>query len=413
VTSLRVSRRALLGSAAAGAAGLGVGAIAGWRLTEGAAASDTLQPVRGWYGKTQPGISDRTRGFTMLASFTCVARSPAALEQMFRDLGDQARVLCDGLSEGDMATSAPPPTTGMLGDDSTKGTTVVVSVGASLFDGRLGLADKLPSELVPMPFLVNDRLDPAWSHGDVLVQIAADRPDALAHSIRQIARATRDSLILRWMLDGFNQADPADKPGHVQNRNTLGFKDGTANLDMNGADAAHFVWIENDLNNRVEPAWTQNGTYQVVRLIRTLVEQWDRAPLSEQEHIIGRSKESGAPLGLRGEADDPGYADDPEGDRIPLDAHIRLARPRTRATEHQRMLRKGFNYAHGFDRSGYVDQGLAFVSYQKTLDAFMAVQLRLKGEPLEEYTLPFGGGFFFVLPGVQDADDYLGRTLLA
>ena len=43
----------------------------------------------------------------------------------------------------------------------------------------------------------------------------------------------------------------------------------------------------------------------------------------------------------------------------------------------------------------------------------MTIQMRLKGEPLEEYTLPFGGGFFFTLPGVADEQDWLGRTLLA
>jgi deferrochelatase/peroxidase EfeB len=413
VRTPQVSRRALLGGAAAGTAGVGVGAIASWALTEEAVASCEPQPVRGWYGTTQPGIADRTRGFTLLAAFTCVAPDRARLEQMFRDLGAEAHRLCDGITEGPLDEASPPPTTGLMGTDSTKGTTVAVSVGASLFDQRYGLADKKPRELVEMPYLVNDRLDPAWSHGDVLVQVAADRPDALAHAIRQVSRATRDSLILHWVTDGFNQAGPDDRPGHVQNRNTLGFKDGTANLDMSGPDAADFVWVESDLNNRTEPAWTQNGTYQVVRLIRTLVEQWDRAQLREQEQIIGRAKESGAPLGLTDQAADPDYADDPKGERIPLDAHIRLARPRTARTEHQRMLRKGFNYAHGFDESGYVDQGLAFVSYQKTLDAFMAIQMRLKGEPLEEYTLPFGGGFFFVLPGVRDETDHLGRTLLS
>jgi hypothetical protein len=102
VTAPRVSRRALLGSAAAGTAGLGIGAVAGWSLTEDAVASETLAPVRGWYGATQPGIADRTRGFTMLASFTCVADDRAGVEQMFKDLGEEAHILCDGLSEGEL-----------------------------------------------------------------------------------------------------------------------------------------------------------------------------------------------------------------------------------------------------------------------------------------------------------------------
>ena len=96
----------------------------------------------------------------MLAAFTCVAADRGALEQMFRDLGAEAHRLCDGMSEGPPENpEAPPPTTGILGDDSTKGTPVAISVGASLFDDRYGLADKRPRELVEMPYLVNDRLD--------------------------------------------------------------------------------------------------------------------------------------------------------------------------------------------------------------------------------------------------------------
>jgi deferrochelatase/peroxidase EfeB len=120
----------------------------------------------------------------------------------------------------------------------------------------------------------------------------------------------------------------------------------------------------------------------------------------------------GAPLGLRREEADPAYDDDPSGERIPLDAHIRLARPRDMSTESQRILRKGFNFQKGFDRAGLLDQGLAFVSYQRRLADFLVVQERLACEPLEEYTLPFGGGFFFVLPGAEGADDWLGRSLL-
>jgi deferrochelatase/peroxidase EfeB len=40
------------------------------------------------------------------------------------------------------------------------------------------------------------------------------------------------------------------------------------------------------------------------------------------------------------------------------------------------------------------------------------VQNRLKGEPLEEYILPVGGGFFFMLPGVAGSDRFLGDQLV-
>jgi len=51
---------------------------------------------------------------------------------------------------------------------------------------------------------------------------------------------------------------------------------------------------------------------------------------------------------------------------------------------------------------------------QRDLDAgFITVQNRLNGEALEEYITPVGGGFFFALPGVRDAEDWYGRALLA
>ena len=150
----------------------------------------------------------------------------------------------------------------------------------------------------------------------------------------------------------------------------------------------------------------------MARLIRLLVERWDRVALSEQQQIMGREKVSGAVLGLAREEDEPDYARDRAGRVVPLDAHIRLANPRTPETAGELMLRKGFHFQKGFDGAGLLDQGLAFVSYQRRLAQFLAVQERLKGEPLEEYTLPFGGGFFFALPGARNRDDWLGRTLL-
>jgi deferrochelatase/peroxidase EfeB len=42
------------------------------------------------------------------------------------------------------------------------------------------------------------------------------------------------------------------------------------------------------------------------------------------------------------------------------------------------------------------------------------VQRRLAGETLSKYILPFGGGYYYVLPGVDQAvrGDYLGRGLM-
>ncbi len=147
-----------------------------------------------------------------------------------------------------------------------------------------------------------------------------------------------------------------------------------------------------------------------------MVERWDRTPLGEQERIVGRMKMSGAPLDRpeASEAEVPDFAADPDGARTPLDAHIRLANPRTVETQKSLMLRRPFNYVNGVMKNGQLDQGLLFIAWQADLEeSFIAVQKRLDHEPLEEYIKPVGGGYFFALPGFMEGDDYLGRTLIA
>lgn len=164
-----------------------------------------------------------------------------------------------------------------------------------------------------------------------------------------------------------------------------------------------------------EPSWAAGGSYQVVRIIRNFVERWDRTPLTEQERIIGRRKDSGAPMDGTPHATEhnvPDYAADPLGHVTALESHIRRANPRTRGDADQRMLRRPFNYSNGVARSGQLDQGLLFISYQADLEqGFITVQRRLDGEPMEEYFQPVGGGYFFALPGVAEGD-YLGSALV-
>ena len=114
---------------------------------------------------------------------------------------------------------------------------------------------------------------------------------------------SRSGMQLRWKIEGYSSPPRPSGTG----RNLLGFKDGTAN--PTGTLAGDLVWVDDP----AEPAWARNGSYLVVRLIRMLVEFWDRVSINE---------------------------------------------------------------------------------------------------PLVDYVQPFGGGYFFTLPGVRDASDWYGKTLL-
>lgn len=410
-----ISRRRFVGGAA-GLAGLaGAGAIGfAARADESEAGASALgPPVRlPFHGEHQTGITSPAPAAALLASFDLVADDRNEVRKVLQELTEEFAALMSGTPVPDRGEHYPPLDTGSLGTDPPPADlALTLAIGASMFDDRFGLADRRPRELVTMTELANDRLDPARCHGDLLVSIAADSADVCLFALRQVMRRTRAHLVLRWMVEGFNRRD-APEPGKAQVRNLLGFKDGTANLAPSDDELlARHVWVGTDDG---EPAWAAGGSYQVARSIRMLVEAWDRATLREQEAIIGRHKATGAPLGAEHETDVPDYDRDPGGEVIPLDAHIRLANPRTPETEQNLILRRGFSYSRGFDAAGRLDQGLAFVSFQRSLDrGFLAVQERLSGEPLEEYIRAEGGGFFFAFPGVRHEGDFFGRALLA
>ena len=405
-----MKRRAFLGSAAAvgaGAAidrvlGAGAGSAPAQAAQHGAAAAAPIV----FEGAHQAGILTSAPPHAIFAAFDAIAPSRAELATALQALSERARRLTRGYDALlGAAGEGPTPDSGILGPRVTPdGLTVTVAFGASLFGSRYGLGGRKPRALKPMTTFPDDALVAEECHGDVLVQLCANSEQTLLNALRDLMRATRGSLAPRWKIEGFL---PVPKESGAP-RNLLGFKDGTANP----ATADHglmdrVVWARDG-----EPSWAAGGTYQVVRIIRNRVEFWDRVARSEQELMIGRDKDTGAPLGRPRETDDPGYPSDPKGERIPMDAHIRLARPRTAATEGSRILRRGYSYSRGLDLSGQLDMGLVFCCFQADVEQqFEVVQKRLAGEPLVDYVVPTGGGYFFAPPGARDGQDWVGSGL--
>lgn len=419
-SSSGTSRRSLLGA-------LGAASLAGGLARPEHARAETHRQVADapainpsvdervpFHGMYQSGIVTPRPANGMIAAFDVVVASPDELERLFRRLTERIVFLTAGGTPADLDPLLPPADSGILGPAiRPDALTITVGLGASLFDDRPWLQPLKPRVLMRMTRFSNDALDAAICHGDISLQICANTQDTTIHALRDIIKSIPDQLVLRWKQEGNVPATPPNPDGTIPSaRNFLGFLDGSANPDSNDAALMEkLVWTG---PAHGEPHWAANGTYQAVRVIRTLVERWDRTPLNEQELIIGRRKMSGTPLiGGESERDIPEYDSDPEGRVTPLDAHIRLANPRTPEAMKNLMLRRGFNYSNGVTRARQLDQGLLFISYHRDLlKGFIEVQRRLDGEPLEEYIRPVGGGYFFVLPGARDAADYLGRTLV-
>jgi len=364
-----------------------------------------------------------------------IAPNRGVLATALQNLSTRARSLTQGDTVGAEELDDPPPDSGILGPiNAPDELTITIAFGASLFDRRYGLQALRPRGLERMPNFAHDNLDPARSHGDVLLSVCAGQRDTVTHTVRELMRSVVGHLTPRWRIDGFQSARRGPTPANHP-RNLFAFRDGTANPDVNDASLMdELIWLppahppttqparplatpsappaSPGARSSGEPAWASGGTYQVVRTIRMHVEFWDRVGMFEQQKMIGRYRVSGAPLGGTNEFEDPRYDLDPQGKRIPLVAHIRLANPRTPQTADQRILRRGYNFDRGIDEAGDLDQGLVFVAFNQDIQRqFATIQKRLEEEEMVDYITPVGGGYFFAPPGAHGPGDWVGSGL--
>jgi deferrochelatase/peroxidase EfeB len=355
-------------------------------------------------GVTTPGMQE-----AVFIAFDVLARDRKGLSETLALLTARIAFLTQGGVAPVDSVRMPPPDSGIMGTSvDPDGLTITVAVGASLFDSRFGLAARRPKHLVHMDAFPNDALDGNWCDGDLILQCCANSRETVIHAVRDIIKHMPDKLAARWKMDGFLPASAVRKA--TTPINLFGFKDGTGNPSTRDpALMDKMVWVG---PADQEPAWALGGSYLAVRLIRFTLEQWDRTPLGEQQADFGRNKASGAPLGKAQEFDDPQFSSDPHGKQVPLDSHMRRAEPRLHGRHDAKLLRRSYSYSLGLTKSGQLDMGLVFVCFQSNLQTgFIETQKRLNGEPLEEYIKPFGGGYYFVLPGIG-TDNWLGKSLL-
>ncbi|MFL5736889.1 MAG: Dyp-type peroxidase, partial [Actinomycetota bacterium] len=357
----RYTRRSMLGL-------LGTAALGGI-VPEAAAAAATSEAtdrssVVAFNGTHQAGIVTPPPPHMLFAAFDVTTERTSELRDLMRTWTEAALGMTRGRSSSGPAAKGDkgPPETGETVGLPAASLTLTFGLGPTLFqlDGhdRFGLRTSRPAGLGDLPAFAHDRLDADRSGGDLCVQACAEDSLVVFHAIHELARLGLGIVRIRWLQQGFGQAAAVGAQQPTQ-RNLMGFKDGTLNIRNDDTRALNrFVWVGN-------PSWMRGGTYVVVRRIRMRLQEWDTSSLADQQHTIGRMKESGAPLGKKQEFDRLDLsAHRPNGrPMIPQDAHVRLASPSSNGGE--RLLRRGYSFVDGADGAGYVDAGLFFVAFQR------------------------------------------------
>ncbi|WP_200331542.1 Dyp-type peroxidase [Leucobacter sp. L43] len=401
-----VSRRGLLfGGAVAGlgaAAAVGADALLS-RAKPGHApgvASDTAASIHGghtvdFHGAHQAGITTTPQAHaTFVALDLHDGTDRDALRRMMQILTEDAARLTQGgpaLADSEPELGAVPARL-----------TVTFGFGPALVARAAG-PSAIPEWLRPLPAFTIDRLEPGWSDGDLLLQIASDDALTVAHATRMLLKDARSFASVRWTQVGFRRAFGAEKPGTTM-RNLFGQVDGTANPSPEDQDFDRLVWATD--------GWLAGGTGFVLRRTHMDLDKWDRLDRSGREQSMGRTLANGAPLTGVHEHDEPDFdAKTNVGfPVIPEFSHIRRARSEN---ADERIFRRAYNYDHAPSGGEISDSGLLFVSFQADVTKqFVPIQRRLDElDLLNEWTTPVGSAVFAIPPGCSEGG-YIGETLL-
>lgn len=390
----KLSRRGFLAGASASAGAI-VGASAGaWFGSDQAATAAELKAQTAvlkrkekFTGPHQNGIEVELQTFTNFVAFDLAPGTDkaAALRWMTLLTDDIAR-----LTQGDPTLADAQPQLAL----GPARLTVTVGFGPSLFS-KLGLESQMPESFKDLPAFKIDALKPEFSGGDILLHISADDPIVLSHAVRRLITDSLTFASVRWSQQGFSNAQGV-VPHGVRQRNLMGQVDGTDNPAFNTDDFNNLVWIQDG------PRWIQGGTIMVFRRIAMQLNTWDQLGRTEKEQVIGRTLDTGAPLGKVNETDPIDFdARDKNGLKvIPDFAHIRRAHAHAPG---ERFFRRPFNYEVGVSADGNPDVGLLWTAYQRNLDTqFIPVQRRLEQfDLLNKWTTPIGSAVFAIAKGVQ------------
>lgn len=339
-----------------------------------------------FYGEHQAGVETELALFQTFIGLNLIKGTKTAAERVMRLVTDDAA----RLTQGAPALGDTEPDLALNADQ----LTISVGLGRSLFE-RTGLADRIPAQLVEIPSFSTDQFEDPWSQTDLLLQIGANDPVTLSHTVRMLTKDLSTLTRVKWMQPGFRSSAPASM-GVASRRNLMGQVEGTHFPAANTPQFATVVWIDEG------PDWAIGGTVLVLRRIRMMMDLWDKLDRPVQETVIGRSLTDGA---LLGSGTDQSLAplDAVDANGLPVisaDAHVRVARADSLEGV---IMRRPYNYDNGM-HDGTSDVGLLFAAYMRDpRTSFIPTQKRLaKGDSFQRWISTIGSAAYFYPAGVTE-----------
>jgi porphyrinogen peroxidase len=256
--------------------------------------------------------------------------------------------------------------------DPAKRLSMVTSIGSAAWD-RL-FSGPRPAELHPFVELKGPRHAAPSTPGDLLFHIRAETMDVCFELAGKIVDA----------IDGITIVDEVHGFRFFDNRDLLGFVDGTENPDGPLAEASVFVGDE-------DPDFT-GGSYVIVQKYVHDMAAWNSLSVTEQEHVIGRTK-----------LDDIEFDDDEK----PPNSHLAL----NVITDDDGRERKIVRHNMPFGEVGKGEFGTYFIGYAATPDVTeQMLRNMFLGEPpgttdrILDFSTALTGGLFFS-PALDVLDD--------
>ncbi|MGG1663655.1 Dyp-type peroxidase [Brevibacillus sp. NRS-1366] len=351
-----------------------------------------------FYGVRQAGIGTPQQMYMCFAAFDIISNNVEKLKQLLKIWTDISAEMSAGRALRETNGQREVNSIGEKYTDSSAKLTITFGFGSTLFTkngiDRFGLGTQCPDELRDIPSMPGETIHSQISGGDICIQACSSDPTVAFHVIRNLAAASIEIAVIRWIQTGFIDASNGQTP-----RNLFGFKDGTANIELESEQGKEkHVWVESSKG----PAWMINGTYLAARKIRMDMEKWEQTFVRKQEAIFGRTKNNGAPLGMHDELDAVSMRE------IPSDSHVWLAR-----STGTKILRRSYSYFEGIDPvTGNLNAGLFFISFQQSVRKQLVPMLSLlaKDDALNPFISTISSSVFACPPGSSEGG-YIGEQL--